>query len=128
LAKLVTPLWAWDRWIGDLADTSLFAPPYPPEILDGIIGCSIRRYLAWQLAYKPIRGGSLVASLRTTLMGSTRSSRSVEYVEQFTTALREVQILIALLLVGYFAVKTNGSERIALVSSALVAVTSLIAR
>jgi len=69
-----------------------------------------------------------MASLRTTPVGSTQGSRSVDYVEQFATVLREVQILIALLLVGYFAVKTKGPERIALVSSALVAVTSLIAR
>jgi len=34
-------------------------------------------------------------------------------VEQFAAVLREVQILVGLLLVGYFALKTKGPERIA---------------
>jgi len=49
-------------------------------------------------------------------------------VEQFATVLRELQILLALLLAGYFALKTKGPERVALVSAALAAVTGLIAR
>jgi hypothetical protein len=61
-------------------------------------------------------------------MGSTQGSRSVDYVEQFATVLREVQILFALFLMGYFALRTRGPERLALVSAALAAVTSLVAR
>jgi hypothetical protein len=49
-------------------------------------------------------------------------------VEQFATVLRELQILLALLLAGYLALRTKGPERLALVSAALAAVTSLVAR
>jgi hypothetical protein len=48
--------------------------------------------------------------------------------ENFAVFLHEVQILMALLLAGYFAVRTKGNERLVLVSSMTAVATALIAQ
>ncbi len=48
--------------------------------------------------------------------------------ENFAAVLREVQIIISLLLAGYFALETRGHERLALVSSMGAVASALIAR
>lgn len=62
------------------------------------------------------------------LRGSTRRIRSFRNKENFAVFLHEVQILLALLLVGYFALRTKGNERLVLVSAMAAVASALIAQ